>query len=322
MPRAGTPRRLILAAFLAGALPARFHAAETRKRRLGFLGIGDGKDFFGDREMLLAALGDAGYVLGRNLEVDECYEMESPEKLAECARGLSRRQVEIIVTMGTTSTLAAQKATRTIPIVTSVGDPVAAGFTRSLRRPDGNITGLTQNRSALARKQLELLKMMRPKLSAIALTWEPPFPGAEILMQPVIEAAKEASVSTHEITRKPNGFGKTLAEMKRLHIEAAYPVGGLDRRELEAAIREHVAILASGYAEVELGALLSVEPDPGDDFRRAASCIDKLLKGASPAEIPFESSTRYITTINAKTAAALGIRLTPELRLRADRVIE
>src|SRR3954470_2235093 len=157
------PRRPFLMALLAAALMPARAAPEARKYRLGFLDIGDADTFFGGaRKELLAALADLGYVAGRNLEVVECYEKESPEKLFECGRKLAALDVDVIVTEGTTSTLAARKATRTIPIVTTVGDPVAAGFAASLRRPGGNITGLAQNRTEIARKQLELLRMMRP----------------------------------------------------------------------------------------------------------------------------------------------------------------
>jgi len=130
-------RRAFLAALIAGTLPRAQAAPANRKYQLGFLGIGTADDFYGgQRKQLLDALAGLGYVRGRNLEVLECYEKESPEKLAECARKLAQRHVDAIVTLGTTATLAAQKATRTIPIVTSVGDPVAAGFARSVRTPE------------------------------------------------------------------------------------------------------------------------------------------------------------------------------------------
>jgi putative ABC transport system substrate-binding protein len=320
-------RQLILGAgaVLLGAIapPSALSAPEGLRRRLGFLGIGNAQSFFsGGREELLAALAGLGYRVGLNLEVEECYEMESPEGLAACARRLAGRPVEVIVTEGTTATLAAQQATRRIPIVTNVGDPVSAGFARDLRRPAGNITGLAQNRRETVRKQIELLRLMRPGVSAVAILWEPPFPGVEILMAPMIDAAREASITTHELPRRPNEFVKSLAEMKRLRVDSAFTVGGVERADLEAAIRQRVAILSPGREDVEVGALFSIEPDMSEAPSHAATIIDKLLRGANPAELPFLSASRYRTTVNAKTARALGIRLTPEILLRTDRVIE
>jgi putative ABC transport system substrate-binding protein len=310
-------------ALLAAALMPARAAPEARKYRLGFLDIGDADTFFGGaRKELLGALADFGYVVGRNLEVVECYEKESPEKLFECGRKLAALGVDVIVTEGTPSTLAARNATRTIPIVTTVGDPVAAGFAASLRRPGGNITGLTQNRTEIARKQLELLRIMRPGIAAVAILWERPFPGVEILMKPAMEAAREASIATHEIVRDSADIAATLEQMRKLRIDCAFAIGGMERPALEAAVKAHVAIVSVGHEEVEQGALLAVEPDGSQSYAYAASTVDKLLRGATPGDIPFQSATRYLTTINARTAAALGIRLTPELRLRAERVIE
>lgn len=320
--RSLSTRRRLLAALLASALPRARAQPASRTYRLGFLGIGDGEGFFGGRKEFLDALAAAGYVKGRNLELSECYEMESPEKLFECGRKLAGLKVDVIVTEGTTSTLAARSATQAIPIVTTVGDPVAAGFAQSLRRPGGNVTGLTQNRTEIARKQLEMLRVMRPKLAAIAILWEPPFPGADILMRAVVEAARAASITVHEITRDSSDIATTLQRMKALHVDSAFPIGGLDRRGLEAAIAARVAIAASSREEVEEGALFAVQPDSSDAPAQAASIVDKILHGARPADLPFQSATRYVTTINARTAAALGIKLTPELRMRAERVIE
>jgi putative ABC transport system substrate-binding protein len=316
-------RRRLLAALLAGAVSlARAAPTAGRTYRLGFLGIGDGESFFGGRRELLDALAAAGYVKGRNLEVAECYEMESPAKLFECGRKLAQLRLDAIVTEGTTSTLAARNATHATPIVTTVGDPVAAGFAESLRRPGRNVTGLAQNRTEIARKQIEMLRMMRPKLSAVAILWEPPFPGAEILMRPIVDAARASSIAVHEITRDSSDLAATLQRMKALHVDSAFPIGGLDRRGLEAARAAGVAIAASAREEVEDGALFAVQPDNSDAPAQAASMIDKILHGSRPADLPFQSATRYLTTLNARTAAALGIPLTPELRLRAERVIE
>jgi putative ABC transport system substrate-binding protein len=320
----GVPRRRFLAAALAAAaMPAWPAPPPGRTYRLGLLGIGDGAVVFGvPRQQFLGTLAQLGYVQGRNLEVAACYEMESPERLFACGRKLAAMKLDAIVTEGTSATLAAQGATRSIPIVTTVGDPVAAGFAQSLRHPGGNITGLAQNRGEIARKQIELLRIMRPRTTAIAILWEPPFPGVDILMRPIVEAAREASIAVHEITRKSGDLASTLERMRALHVDAAFPIGGLERPALEAALAAHVAIAGGGGEDVETGALFAVEPDPSDTHLLAATVVDKLLRGEKASDMPFQSATRYLTTINARTAAALGIGLTPELRMRAARIVE
>jgi len=316
------PRRDFLAALIAGASLPAWSAPPGRTFRVGFLGIGDADTFFGGGgRQILAALAALGYARGRNLELVECYEKESPEKLFACARKLAALRVDAIVTEGTTSTLAARDATRAIPIVTTVGDPVTAGFAASLRRPGGNITGIAQNRAETARKQIELLRIMRPRLADIAILWEPPFPGADILMRPIVEAAREASIATHEITRESSDLAPTLARMRSLHLEAAFLVGGLDQSGLDAARAARVAIISPSKDDVEAGALFAVEPDTSDAPVQLASILDKVLRGANPAEMPFQSATRYLTVINARTAEALGIRMTPDLLIRAERII-
>jgi len=164
--------------------------------------------------------------------------------------------------------------------------------------------------------------MMRPRVSAIGMLWEPPFPGIEILMKPVIDAASEAGISAHDIPREPNGFAKSVEHMAKLHIDTAFSYGGIERADLELARRARIAIVSLGKDEVIEGALFSVEPDAGNTYAEVAPIIDKVLRGSSPAEMPFQAPTRYVTILNAKTAAALGIRLTPELRLRIERIVE
>lgn len=319
-----SPRRRFLAAAIAAVATRAWSAPPPgRTYRLGFLGIGEGAQPYGvPLKQFLAALAQFGYVQGRNLEIAECYEKESPERLFACGRKLAGLKVDAIVTEGTPSTLAARNATRSIPIVTTVGDPVAAGFAESLRHPGGNVTGLAQNRTEIARKQIELLRIMRPRTTAIAILWEPPFPGVDILMRPIVEAAREASIAVHEITRESGDLSATLDRMRALHVDTAFPIGGVDRRGLEAALAAHVAIAGMGREEVETGALFAVEPDGSDSYALAAATVDKVLRGSNPADLPFQSATRYFTTINARTAAALGIGLTPELRMRAARIVE
>ena len=323
MPQISVVRRRFLAYLAALAVAPAFAQPPAAKRRLGILGIGNpGGIFGGDQPRILAALADLGYVQGRNLEVIERWELESPERLSANARELADLRVDAILTEGTTCTLAAQAATRTIPILTTVGDPVGAGFAKDLHRPAGNITGLSQNRGELARKQLELVRIMLPKIDAVAVVYEEPFPGAEAIMRGFLEAAREASIKTVVLTYGSGGFGKILEEMRRRHIDAMFSLG-LPAQDIEAAIRARIAVFpAGGRADVEDGALAAVENDGADDYLAIARIIDKVFRGANPADIPFSIATRYLVTVNARNAARLGIPVSPELRLRANRVIE
>jgi putative ABC transport system substrate-binding protein len=319
---ASLPRRRLLA-LLAGTLASRpIGAQRSGQRRIGFLGIGDAQDFFsGGRRRLLGALAGLGYVEGRNLAIEECYEKTSPEKLFECARKLASLGVEVIVTEGTPSTLAAQAATRTIPIVTNVGDPVLAGFARELHRPGGNITGLSQNRAALATTQVELMLALRPRLKVFAIVFEEPCPGAEALARPLVEAARAASISARISWSRPGEFPRLRQDLKGQRIDTLVPYG-IPEAEFAATTRAGIAIIANAESDVENGALASIEPDGRDSYLEAAAIVDKLLRGADPAQVPFSLPTRYRSVANAKTARALGMRLGPEVRLRMDRIIE
>jgi len=316
-------RRRFLAYLAALAFVPAFSAPLMAKRRLGILGIGDpGRIFGGDQPKILDALAGLGYVQGRSLEVIERWERESPEQLFAKARELANLRVDAILTEGTPCTLAAQAATRTIPILTTVGDPVAAGFAKDLRRPGGNITGLSQNRGELARKQLELIRIMLPTIHAVAVVYEEPTPGVEAMTRGFREAAREASITAVVLSYSSGGFGKILEEMRSRHIDAMFSLG-LSAHDVEAAIRARIAVFTGGGREqVEDGALAAVENDGAEDYLAIARIIDKVFRGADPADIPFSIATRYQVTINARNAARLGIRVPPELRLRADRVID
>ena len=318
----GNPRRQFVMALLAAAVAPGAFAQPAPMRKLGILGTGSPGDVFGgDQHKIVEALAKLGYVQGRNLEVVERFERESPERLFANARELVALGVDAILTEGTPSTLAAQAATRTIPIVTTVGDPVGAGFAKALNRPGGNITGFSQNRNELARKQLDLVRLMRPGLAAIAIVYPEPFPGIDAMTRAVIEAAGEVSMAAPVIPFKAGGFPRVLEELRRARIKALVSIG-VPKEGVETATRQGIAVVGAGQEHVEDGALLSIENDGAEDYLEAASVLAKVFRGANPAQIPFSLPTRYRVTVNAKTAAALGIPLTAEVRLRVDRIVE
>jgi len=316
-------RRRVIALMVAGALAPELGAQPQSRRKLGILAIGDANQFLdGQRRLLLAELARLGYVAGRTLDVEERYEKESPEKLAENARELVALKVDAIITEGTPATLAAQAATRSIPIVTSVGDPVLSGFAKDLRRPGGNITGISQNRGALAGKQLEILRMLRPQVTALALVYEEPHPGIELLVRPLARAARGASIAVRVLGYQPREFRPILEELKRMRIDVVFDMGMSDPERETLARTKRVVVAQGEEPVIAHTALLAVESDSREDYLLAAAALDRVFKGANPADMPFIQPRRYRMTINLKVAGLLGIRVPPEVLLRADRVIE
>ena len=296
-------------------------AQAPAKRRLGVLSITDEGSIWGvGLRRIVDELARLGYAPGVRLEVHQRY-ARTPEELDEFARQLATLPVDVFLCEGTPVTLAAQRATRTIPIVTTVGDPVAAGFAQSLHKPGGNITGMSQNRAGLAKKEVELLRLLRPNLAELPILWEEPYPGIEFLVKPIADAATEAGIRVRKQSHRENGLAKRFEELKARHIDTAYCML-ITPEEARIAIRHRIAAITSGLAPVEAGALMGAENDASEDYLRAAQLIDKILKGQRPADVPFELATRFRIGVNAKTAAALGIPLAPEVLLRVDRVFE
>jgi len=309
----------VLAASLCGTSAAR--AASQPVRRLGLLSLQPADQFLGGEwRKVLDALAALGYVAGQNLVLVERLEPQSVADLERFARELADARVDAIVTEGTPATLAVQKATRTIPVVTSVADFVIAGFARDVRRPGGNITGLSQNRSGLAAKQVEMLREMRPRLATVAILHYRELPGAELVYRAFAEAARERAIATPVMTHEGDDISMPVAEMKRQRIDTAYLLGG-GSNLLEVA-RQGIAVMAAGAGLVAEGALVAMENDGTGDYRHVAELLDRIFRGGNPAEIPIEVATRYLTTLNARTAAVLGMKLTASLLLRVDRVIE
>jgi len=313
-------RRRLCVAALASILPG-WADAQAAQYRIGLLSVTPADQFFdGGRGKLLEALASLGFRTGENLVVEERYS-RSAEELKRFAEELAALRPALIFTEGSIPTLALQKATRTVPIVTTVGDPVGAGFARTLQRPGGNITGLSQNRSGLAPKVLELLRLLRPNLRSVSSAYPADVPGAELLVRSFTDAARRASMEVVELTYRGDELDKLFDELARRHVEAVY-MNDLRREAAAAAVRRRIALAVTGVPGVENGALLSVENDGSEDHLRMAAVMVKVLKGQRPADIPFDVANRFRSTMNAKTAAALGIRPPPEIALRIDRVIE
>jgi len=302
-------------------------AQSNERVRLGYLWIGpegsDGQTLGGVRQ----GLADVGLVEGRNLVLERRYADGHPERANELATELARLDVAVFLSPGAVVTRAARSATGTIPIVSVTNDPVALGFAQTLARPGGNVTGIAITASdKLVEKWVELLKDITPTLKRAALLYDPrPSPGMD-------RVAHDASVTIGiEIIpfriMDAEEFGATLAA-----IEMARPDGLLisndalllsERSRIVAFARDRALPTVYGQKEyVDAGGLMSYSTSIYDVWRRAATIVDKLLKGSRASEIPIELPTKFELVINLKSAKALGLAVPQALLARADEVIE
>jgi putative ABC transport system substrate-binding protein len=272
-----------------------------------------------------------GYVEGQNL-VLEVREAEGQyERFPALAAELVRLPVDVLLVANTPAALAAKHATTTIPIVmVTLGDPVGSGLVASLARPGGNITGLTVMHPDLAGKQLEFLKDVLPTVSRVAVLWNPANPVSALMVRAAEVAAQALGVQLHLVeARGPEAFDSAFAAMTRAHAGALLvlgePVFVQHRRrlaELAATSRLPTMHNVQCRAFVEAGSLLCYGASLLDQWRRAATYVDKILKGAKPADLPVEQPMKFELVINLKTAKALGITMPPSLLFQADEVIQ
>jgi putative ABC transport system substrate-binding protein len=289
------------------------HAQTPRRYRLGILGDPAGI-WDGEVPRILEELGRLGYARGVRLEVHERNPL-TVEEAEPFARQLVAIPVDVILTEGTTLTFVARRATQVIPIVTSVGFPVEAGFARTLKKPGGNVTGMSQNRAGLLRKQIELLRLLRPGITELAYL-------DEGVAKDVADAASEGGIRIRRVIAAEQGLEKSFEQLKAWHMDTAFSWRNFSPEQAAIAVRYRIALVSSRVSSVEAGALMGGESDGSGEYVRIASIIDKIFRGQKPGDIPFEVASRFITAVNAKTAKALGIPLTPEVRLRVDRVFE
>jgi putative ABC transport system substrate-binding protein len=290
---------------------------------------GTGVDAPAQRTWFLAGLRDLGYVEGQTITIDRLYAEghfdRFPSLVAECLR----RKPDIIIAGSTPATVAARDATRSVPIVmTPLGDPVATGLVASLARPGGNVTGQTFMATGLGAKRLELLKEAVPGISKVSVLSNPPDPIAPLQMKELQKAAPSLGVALQvRGIREPAdfspAFAATLREGAQGLLVTAETIFLTHRaRILEFAARHRLPAIYTSRGWVDDGGLMSYGPVFSDQYRRVATYVDNILKGARPSDLPVEHPTKFELVLNLKTAKALGLTIPASVLARADQVIE
>ena len=277
-------------------------------------------------------LRERGYVEGQNILIEYRAADGKIERLPGLANELARLKVDVIVAVATPGARAAQQATTTIPIVAvAMGDPVRDGFVASLARPGTNITGSTFLGPELVPKRLELLKEVLPKASRVAVLWHPGAFGEGTLRDMVKEteaAARTLGVQLQFVeVQGPDDFDRAFSTMTRARADALFVFPSVmlvneGRRIVALAAKHRLPSMFNARESVELGGLIGYGASILDLNRRAAAYVDKILKGAKPADLPIEQPTRFELVMNLKTAKTLGITIPQSLLLRADEVIQ
>jgi putative tryptophan/tyrosine transport system substrate-binding protein len=274
-------------------------------------------------------LRDLGYVEGQTVLIDARWAEGREQRLADEAAELVRLKVAVIVTPGTPATMAARAATSTIPVVmTNVGDPVGSGIVASLARPGGNVTGLSLLDAELDGKRIELLKEAVPHLSRLAILWSANDPGMTLAFGRVETAAKALGFALQNLAvREPAEFPRAFEAAGAGRAEAlfvtAQPFTNQHRAQILDLVAKHrLPTIYTLRSFVDAGGLMSYGPSQADQYRRAATYVDRILKGARPADLPVEQPTKFELAINLRTARALGLTIPAGLLQRADQVIE
>jgi ABC-type uncharacterized transport system substrate-binding protein len=270
-----------------------------------------------------------GYVEGQTVIFEPRWANGQMARLPSLAAELINIKVDIVVTASTEAALVAKRATSSIPIVTATGvDPVGLGLVATLARPGGNVTGVISLASELAGKRLELLKQLIPRASRVAILRDPDNRASALDMRDTETAARPVGVVLHSVgVRGPKDFDAAFLAIKRARAEAVILLGNTEfiadcRHLAELALMHRLPMMAQSAEYVQAGVLVSYGTDYPDLFRRAAAYVDKILKGAKPADLPIEQPTKFELVINYKTAKAIGITIPPSLLQRADEVIQ
>ena len=317
--------------FLAAVYPA--EAQQPKKvPRIGYLSNTDRAGESTRSEAIRRALRELGYIEGQNIAIEYRYTEGKVDRAPELAAELAHLKVDIIVVAGGNRIiLAAKNATKTIPIVmVGVGvDPVEAGLVESLARPGGNVTGITNLTGELGGKRLELLKEAVPKLARVAVFYDPAARVSAHEVKEVLPVAARAlrlTIQPWEV-RDTDGFDRVFAAMGRQRPDGLYALGSplinTNRKRIVGfALKSRLPSMYISREDVEAGGLMSYGADLADSYRRVAYFVDRILKGAKPADLPVEQPTKFELVINLKTAKQIGLTIPPEVLARASRLIK
>jgi putative tryptophan/tyrosine transport system substrate-binding protein len=277
----------------------------------------------------LDALRELGWIEGKTFVFERRYAENRPERLPELAAELVQLNVDVIVGVATLAPLAAKRATTTIPIImTNAGDPLGTGLVDSLARPGGNVTGMSLMAPDIAGKRLELLKELLPRLARVAVLWNAANPYSALVFKQVQAASGTLGIEIQSLeVRQPDDFDGAFETVRRQHPDAMMtfedPLTFNHRNRIEDfAVGQQLPSLSGMREFVAAGGLISYGANQADLFHRAAGYVDKILKGAKPADLPVQQPSKFEVVINLKTARALGITIPPSLLVRADEVIE
>jgi ABC-type uncharacterized transport system substrate-binding protein len=281
-------------------------------------------------DIFLRRLAELGFVEGKNIAFEYRSANNKLDRLPALVDELVRLNVDVLLTSATPATIAAKNATKTIPIVfiQLAVDPVTAGFVDSLARPGGNITGLTNIAAELASKRLEILKETVPKLSRVALMWEPKNAGSAQTWKESQLPAKELGLQLHsmEVSSADQFDGAFKEAIKARSAALALTpmvLAANHRKEIvELAAKSRLPAVYYRDSFAESGGLMSYGADLADHFRRAADFIEKILKGSKPADLPVEQPKKYEFIVNLKAAKQIGLTIPPNVLARADKVIK
>jgi putative ABC transport system substrate-binding protein len=319
----GLSLALLAASFSAEAQPAR------KPPRIGFLGA-PGKagnaDFIAG---LVQGLRQLGYTEAKSITIEYRFAEGRTERLPKLALELVNLRVDAIVVTGSQAATAARQATTTIPIVmVSVGDPVGVGLVSSLAKPGGNVTGLSAAHGDIAARWLGLLREAVPKASRFGYLDDPNSPMSPIFLSEILDAGRKLGVSVQFFpVPKPDHVEAQLSAIAGAGIEAVIvgpnPVPRTRQKEILAfAAKNHLPVMYGGRDYVDAGGLMSYDPSRSEMGRQGALYIDKLLRGAKPADLPVEQPTKIELVINMKAARALGLTIPQSVLLRADHIVE
>jgi len=316
-----------IVAILAAPLVAQAQTA-ANVRRIGFLfGGAPGRSL--DIDAFREGLRERGYIDGQNIAIEYRFASGRVGQLPELAAELARLNVEVIVAPSTPTALAAKRATSTIPIVFAiVADPVGAGLIANLARPGGNVTGLTSGSAELGGKRLELLKQVVPKVSRLAVLYNPADSSNVLVLKELKESVATLGLVLQPLeVREPREFERAFLAMTQEGANAMFGAAGVLTNEhkqvlVDLAARQRIPAIWGHRQFVDAGGLMSYAVNRYHQIGQAGLYVDKILKGANPRDLPVEQPTRYELVLNARTAKTLGLNIPQTVLLRADEVIQ